>query len=115
MLYLLFSRKVNFWGIIMTRLLISYFSAGLMIGFILAVPFAPKLQEIRDFFRYRIGYWNMLLPIGIIIVTNAAAYSMLNIAGLALLGPFDLIFIGATIADYLRDRKFNYSKQKQDD
>ncbi|GHN13508.1 hypothetical protein [Lactobacillus delbrueckii] len=99
----------------MTRLLISYFSAGLMIGFILAVPFAPKLQEIRDFFRYRIGYWNMLIPIGIIIVTNAAAYSMLNIAGLALLGPFDLIFIGATIADYLRDRKFNYSKQKQED
>ena len=99
----------------MTRLLISYFSAGLMIGFILAVPFAPKLQEIRDFFRYRIGYWNMLLPIGIIIVTNAAAYSMLNIAGLALLGPFDLSFIGATIADHLRDRKFNYSKQKQED
>lgn len=99
----------------MTRLLISYFSAGLMIGFILAVPFAPKLQEIRDFFRYRIGYWNILIPIGIIIVTNAAAYSMLNIAGLALLGPFDLIFIGATIADYLRDRKFNSGKQKQED
>ena len=99
----------------MTRLLISYFSAGLMIGFILAVPFAPKLQEIRDFFRYRIGYWNMLIPIGIIIVTNAAAYSMLNIAGLALLGPFDLIFLGATIADYLRDRKFNSGKQKQED
>ncbi|MCT2879275.1 acyl-CoA dehydrogenase [Lactobacillus delbrueckii] len=39
---------------------------------------------------------------------------MLNIAGLALLVPFDLIFIGATIADYLRDRKFNSGKQKQD-
>ncbi|MGM9905273.1 hypothetical protein [Lactobacillus sp.] len=96
-------------------LLISIFASGLLLGFILAVPFAPKLQEIRDFFRYRIGYWNMLIPIGIIVVTNAAAYSMLNIAGLALLGPFDLIFIGATIADYLRDRKFNSGKQKRDE
>ncbi len=78
-------------------------------------PFAPRMQEIRDFFRYRIGYWNMLIPIGIIIVTNTAAYSMLNIAGLALLVPFDLIFIGATIADYLRDRKFNSGKHKQND
>ena len=99
----------------MTRLLISYFSAGLMIGFVLTAPFAPRMQKITDFLRYRIGYWNMLIPIGIIIVTNAAAYSMLNIAGLALLVPFDLIFIGATIADYLRDRKFNSGKQKQDD
>ncbi|MST86114.1 acyl-CoA dehydrogenase [Lactobacillus porci] len=40
---------------------------------------------------------------------------MLNIAGLALLVPFDLIFIGAMIADYLRDRKFNSGKHKQDD
>ena len=81
-----------------------------MIGFVLTAPLAPRMQEIRDFFRYRIGYWNMLIPIGIIIVTNTAAYSMLNIAGLALLVPFDLIFIGATIADYLRDRKFNSGK-----
>lgn len=94
-------------------LLISIFTSGLLLGFILAVPFSPKLQEIRDFFRYRIGYWNMLIPIGIIVVTNAAAYSMLNIAGLALLGPFDLIFIGATTADYLWDRKFNSGKHKQ--
>lgn len=68
-------------------LLISVFASGLLLGFILTAPFAPKIQEIKDFFRYRIGYWNMLIPIGIIIGTNAAAYSMLKIAGLALLGP----------------------------
>ena len=56
-----------------------------------------------------------MIPIGIIIGTNAAAYSMLKIAGLALLGPFDLIFIGATIADYLRDRKLNYKNRDKDD
>ena len=96
-------------------LLISVFASGLLLGFILTAPFAPKIQKIKAFFRYRIGYWNMLIPIGIIIGTNAAAYSMLKIAGLALLGPFDLIFIGATIADYLRDRKLNYKNRDKDD
>ncbi|APP02237.1 acyl-CoA dehydrogenase [Lactobacillus delbrueckii] len=58
------------------------------------------------------------LPNGLLKAKIPKEYDGLDVsaatAGLALLGPFDLIFIGATIADYLRDRKFNSGKQKQD-
>lgn len=65
------------------------------------------------------GLFQKIVDLGLLRAKIPKEYGGLDVsaqtAGLALLGPFDLIFIGATIADYLRDRKFNSGKQKQDD
>ena len=77
----------------------------------------PLAQETDENEQFPVETVEKMAKYGFLGIPVPKEYGGLDVsaqtAGLALLGPFDLILIGATIADYLRDRKFNSGKQKQ--
>lgn len=67
--------------------------------------FSPFYRNYQQFLLKKLGFWNILFPIGIIIFSNLVGILLDGIYMVFFLIPLDIVFLGSAIYIFMKVKK----------
>lgn len=77
---------------------------------IIIIYFSPFYRNYQQSLLKKLGYWNILFPIGIIIFSNLMGILLDGIYMVFFLIPLDIVFLGSAIHIFIKVKKEESNK-----